>query len=99
MAQNLTEMSDAAKMLTGVNSQVLTIAFGVGITLAMTYFRYYQIASVLKWLTLTLFAYVLTAFILKPHWATVLYNTFVPSWPRGHDAYYSDGSAYAACAK
>jgi len=84
---DLAGMSDAGKMLTGINSHVLTIVFGVGITLAITYCRYYQIASVLKWLTLVLFAYVITAFILKPNWGTVLYDTFVPSWPRGPNAW------------
>src|SRR5437764_15074475 len=72
---------------TGINSHFLTIFFGVGITLATIYFRYYQIASILKWLTLVLFAYVITAFILKPHWGTALYDTFIPSWPRGHNAW------------
>jgi len=83
------KMSDAGQMLTGINSRLLTIFFGVGITLATIYFRYYQIAFVLKWLTLVLFAYVVTAFILKPNWASVLYATFVPSWPRGHNAWQS----------
>jgi Mn2+/Fe2+ NRAMP family transporter len=59
----------------------------VGITLATTYFRYYQIASVLKWLTLVLFAYIIAAFILRPNWGSVLFNTFIPSWPHGHNAW------------
>src|SRR6266567_1957229 len=84
---DLAGMSDAAKMLTGINSQALTVVFGVGITVAITYFRYYQIASVLNCFTFTLFDYVITAFILKPHWGSVLYGTFIPSWPRGHDAW------------
>ena len=84
---DLAGMSDAAKMLIGLDSRLLTIIFGAGITLAVIYFRYYQIASILKWLTLVLFAYVITAFILKPHWETVLYDTFIPSWPRGHGAW------------
>jgi NRAMP (natural resistance-associated macrophage protein)-like metal ion transporter len=82
-------MSDAAEMLTGISSQALTVVFGVGITFAIIYFRYYQIALVLKWLTLVLFAYVITAFILKPNWGSVLYDTFIPSWPRGHNAWQS----------
>jgi Mn2+/Fe2+ NRAMP family transporter len=86
---DLAGMSDAGQMLTGVNSHVLTIFFGTGITLAIIYFRYHQIAFVLKWLTLTLFAYVITAFILKPNWGSVLYDTFIPSWPRGHNAWQS----------
>jgi NRAMP (natural resistance-associated macrophage protein)-like metal ion transporter len=84
---DLAGMSDAAKMLTGLDSRVLTVFFGVGITLATVYFRYYQIASVLKWLTLVLFAYVITAFVLRPNWGSVLYDTFIPSWPHGHNAW------------
>jgi NRAMP (natural resistance-associated macrophage protein)-like metal ion transporter len=84
---DLAGMSDAGKMLIGLDSRLLTIIFGAGITLAVIYFRYYQIASILKWLTLVLFAYVITAFILKPRWGTVLYDTFIPSWPRGHNAW------------
>lgn len=84
---DLAGMSDAGKMLIGVDTRLLTIIFGAGITLAIVYFRYYQIASTLKWLTLVLFAYVITAFILKPHWGSVLYDTFIPSWPRGNNAW------------
>ncbi len=84
---DLAGMSDAAKMLIGLDTRLLTIIFGAGITLAVIYFRYYQIASILKWLTLVLFAYIITAFILKPRWGTVLYDTFIPSWPRGHNAW------------
>jgi NRAMP (natural resistance-associated macrophage protein)-like metal ion transporter len=86
---DLAGMSDAGQMLTGINPHFLTIVFGVGITVATIYFRYYQIASILKWLTLVLFAYVLTALILKPNWRSVLYHTFIPSWPRGHSAWQS----------
>jgi NRAMP (natural resistance-associated macrophage protein)-like metal ion transporter len=84
---DLAGMSDAGTMLIGINAHVLTVFFGVGITLAIIYFQYYQIAFVLKWLTLALFAYVITAFLLKPHWGSVLYDTFIPSWPRGHNAW------------
>src|SRR5947207_2932385 len=62
---DLAGMSDAGQMLTGINSHFLTIFFGVGITLATIYFRYYQIASIFKWLTLVLFAYVITSLIFK----------------------------------
>jgi NRAMP (natural resistance-associated macrophage protein)-like metal ion transporter len=84
---DLAGMSDAGQMLTGIYSQVFTILFGLGITLAIIYFRYYQIAFLLKWLTLVLFAYVITAFILKPNWGTVLHDTLIPSWPRDHSAW------------
>jgi Mn2+/Fe2+ NRAMP family transporter len=39
---------------------------------------YKTIARIFKWLTLTLFAYVLAAFLAKPDWQAVLVNTFIP---------------------
>lgn len=86
---DLAGMSDAGQMLTGINSHLLTIIFGGGIAFAIARFRYNQIAFVLKWLTLALFAYVITAFIVKPNWGRILYATFIPSWPHGKNAWQS----------
>ena len=84
---DLSGMADAAEMLTGFNSHWFVVVFGLGIAFATIRFRYYQIAMILKWLALCLFAYVITAFIVGPDWKTVLHDTFVPSWPKGHDAW------------
>jgi NRAMP (natural resistance-associated macrophage protein)-like metal ion transporter len=84
---DLAGMADAAKMLTGFNSHYFVILLGVGIAFATIWFRYVKIASVLKWLALTLFAYVITAIIIRPDWITIAYDTFVPSWPKGHEAW------------
>jgi Mn2+/Fe2+ NRAMP family transporter len=82
---DLAGMSDAAQMLSGVNSRLFTIVFGIGIMLVIVKFRYHQIALVLKWLALALFAYVIAAFILKPNWWSILHDTIIPSWPREHN--------------
>ena len=42
---------------------------------------------ILKWLALFLFAYVITAFVVGPDWRVVLRDTFIPSWPKGHNAW------------
>ena len=84
---DLVGMSDAGQMLTGISSRVLTIVFAGSVALAMMYCTYDQIAFVLKWLTLALFAYVITAFIAKRTWGRVLYDTFIPSLPQGHDGW------------
>ena len=84
---DLSGMADAGEMLTGFNSHIFVVLFGVGIGLATIYFRYYQIAMILKWLALFLFAYVIAAFVIGPDWKTVLHDTFVPSWPKGHNAW------------
>ena len=42
---------------------------------------YQLIANIFKWLTLSLFAYVLSAFLCKPNLGEVMRGTFIPSFP------------------
>jgi NRAMP (natural resistance-associated macrophage protein)-like metal ion transporter len=89
VGSDLAGMSDAAGMLTGFNSHWFVVFFGVVIALATVYFRYFQIAKILKWLALFLFAYVVTAFVVQPDWRVTLHDTFIPAWPKGHNAWQS----------
>jgi NRAMP (natural resistance-associated macrophage protein)-like metal ion transporter len=84
---DLSGMADAAQMLTGFDSHYFVVLFGVGIAWATIRLRYYQIASVLKWLTLVLFAYVITAIHIGPDWASLLRDAFVPSVPHSSEAW------------
>jgi Mn2+/Fe2+ NRAMP family transporter len=84
---DLSGMADAAKMFTGINSHYLVFIFAAAIAFATIQFRYHQIAAILKWLALVLFAYVFTAFVIGPDWKTVLHDTFIPTLPRGHQAW------------
>jgi Mn2+/Fe2+ NRAMP family transporter len=86
---DLLGMADAATMLTGISSHAFVLLFGIGIAVATIRIRYHQIASILKWLALSLFAYVITAFIVGPDWRAILHDTFVPTLPRNHDAWQS----------
>lgn len=82
-------MADAVSMLTGINSHICVVLFGVGIAVATIRFPYQKIAAILKWLALVLFAYVITAFIVGADWRSVLRDTFVPSLPANHAAWQS----------
>ncbi|MGZ7039490.1 MAG: NRAMP family divalent metal transporter, partial [Thermoanaerobaculia bacterium] len=82
---DLSGMADAAQMLTGFNSHVIVIFFGVAISAATVWLRYAQIANALKWLALFLFAYVLTAITIRPDWSAILRDTFIPTLPRTRD--------------
>ena len=84
---DLSGMADAGELLTGLNSRWFVVLFGIGIAWASVRFRYQQIAQLLKWLVLSLGAYVLTAFLTHPHWGAVLHDTFVPNWPRDRAAW------------
>jgi Mn2+/Fe2+ NRAMP family transporter len=80
-------MADATEMLTGFNSHYFVVLFGIGIAVATINCRYYQIANALKWLAISLFAYVITAVVVRPNWSTILHDTFIPSMPNNHQAW------------
>ena len=83
---DLSGMADAAEMLTGLESHYFVVLFGCGIAWATIRLRYYQIASVLKWLALVLFAYVAAAIYIGPDWGALL-RDLLPSVPRGSEAW------------
>jgi len=82
IAADLAGMADAAEMLSGVNSHWFVVLFAVLITWATVRLQYHQIANVLKWLVLVLFAYPITAFVVGADWGQVVRDTLVPSMPR-----------------
>jgi len=81
IAADLAGMADAAAMLAGINSHWFVVVFALLISWATVRLRYQQIANVLKWLVLVLFAYPVTAFVVGADWGQVLRATFVPSVP------------------
>ena len=78
---DLAGMADAAAELSGLKSRGFVIVFGLGIALATIGFSYVRIAGALKWLSLSLFAYIATAFLAHPKWAEVLAGAARPHWP------------------
>ncbi len=80
-------MADAAQMLTGIDSRIYVILFGAGISAATVMLPYGKIANVLKWLALFLFAYILTAIVVRPDWPAVLRDTVLPNIPHGKAAW------------
>jgi Mn2+/Fe2+ NRAMP family transporter len=87
IAADLAGMADAAEMLSSINSHYFVVVFGIAVTGGAILFRYKPIATSLKWLTLSLCAYIITAFIVGPNWRAVTYATFVPSLPSSREAW------------
>jgi NRAMP (natural resistance-associated macrophage protein)-like metal ion transporter len=71
-------MAQASEMVTGIRSMYWTPLYALTIGSFLIWSTYYAIARIFKWLTLVLFAYVLTAFFAKPDWAAVIRSTFIP---------------------
>jgi NRAMP (natural resistance-associated macrophage protein)-like metal ion transporter len=71
-------MADAMQMMTGVRAVYWTPLFALVIVLLLLWTSYRLMARIFKWLTLVLFAYVITAFLAHPDWKAVLHSTFIP---------------------
>ena len=85
---DLAGMSDAMKMVTGISSLVWAPLFAVALVALIVFASYRMVASIFKWLTLVLFAYVITAFLIHPNWVPILKATFIPQvqWTREYFA-------------
>ncbi len=79
IAADLGGMAAAAELVTGVPSLIFTPLFAGVIVLLLVFSSYRTLVQVFKWLTLALFAYVITAFLARPDWTGVARATF---WPR-----------------
>jgi len=71
-------MAAASQMMTGVSSLIWTPVFATLITSLLFWTSYRRIVQVFKWLTLVLFSYVITAFLVHPDWKTVFRSTVIP---------------------
>ncbi|HMD03032.1 MAG TPA: Nramp family divalent metal transporter, partial [Candidatus Baltobacteraceae bacterium] len=78
-------MSASAHMVAPLPQLVWVLFFGALLLVSEIYFSYKLLSSVFKWLTLALFAYVITAFVAHPNWGDVLRNTLIPQFQtNGH---------------
>jgi len=77
-------MAEATQMVTGVSQFFWTPFYAILIVSLLFWLSYRHIARIFKWLTLVLFAYVITAFLAHADWTAVLRATFLPhiEWER-----------------
>jgi Mn2+/Fe2+ NRAMP family transporter len=78
MLQPISAPGDALKLLIGGPAPLYVVAFGTLSVLAQVFFQYERYVSILKWLTLVLFAYVIALFIVKVPWGEALEGLFIP---------------------
>jgi NRAMP (natural resistance-associated macrophage protein)-like metal ion transporter len=78
IAADLGAMADATKLLIGGHGFLYVVAFGVLSVAAQIFFDYKRYVAVLKWLTLSLFAYVGALAVAKVSWGEALTGVLVP---------------------
>ena len=72
-------MGAAANLLVGGPAVLYCVLFATISVLLQIYVPYKTYSKFLKWLTLSLFAYVGTVFVVRIHWAEALRGTLVPN--------------------
>jgi NRAMP (natural resistance-associated macrophage protein)-like metal ion transporter len=79
VAADLGAMADATRLLVGGRSILYVVLYGLISVLAQIFFDYKRYVAILKWLTLTLFAYVFALAVVHVPWLTALRGLVIPS--------------------
>jgi len=75
---DLGAMAASLRMLIGVNFYFAVAFFALLVIFIEIFFQYHAYVKVLKWLTLSVFAYIFAGFMTHPDWQEVFRNAFVP---------------------
>ena len=75
---DISGMAASIKLIIPIPTPILALSVTALVIILLVYFDYKTIAKNLKWLTFTLFAYILAAFITRPDWPDIMKNTFLP---------------------
>lgn len=78
IAADLAAMGDALKLLIGGPGFLYVLFFGVTSVSAQIFLDYKRYSSVLKWLTLSLFAYVAALLVTKVSWGEAIRGIAIP---------------------
>ncbi|WP_104826962.1 divalent metal cation transporter [Rhizobium sp. NXC24] len=77
---DLSAMADALKLLVGGPETLYVVGFGSACAIASVFFEYDRYSAVLKWMTLSLFAYVAAVFAVNISWGEAMAGLFVPKF-------------------
>jgi NRAMP (natural resistance-associated macrophage protein)-like metal ion transporter len=83
LGADLGAMGSAVTLLVGGNSRLYTVGFGIVCVVAEVFLSYALYSGFLKWLTLSLFAYVAVVLAVHVPWGRALFATFVPHFSFG----------------
>jgi NRAMP (natural resistance-associated macrophage protein)-like metal ion transporter len=80
LGADVAAMGSAAQLVMGGKSSLYAVGLGLLSVILEVGIPYRRYVLYLKWLTLVLFAYVATAFVVHVPWATVIKATLIPSF-------------------
>jgi NRAMP (natural resistance-associated macrophage protein)-like metal ion transporter len=85
LGADLGAMGDVVRLLVGGPRLLYVVGFGVACALLEIFLTYERYVALLKWTTLSLFAYVGTVLVVDVPWREVAWQTFLPSIAFDHD--------------
>lgn len=71
-------MAASTKLIVNINFSLLAIAYTVLIILIEILIPYHLYSKILKWLTLSLVAYIICGFIVHPNWWAIIKESIIP---------------------
>lgn len=80
---DLGAMAEVTRLFWNIPAPVIVLALAVSIVVLEIFVSYQRYVNILKWLTLSLFAYVAVIFFVQIDWGNVLTNFFIPTIPAG----------------
>jgi len=75
---DLGAMAASIGMFTHVDYYIIIALLAIGITLLEIFVQYHLYARVLKFLAISIFAYIITGFWIHPNWVEIFKHTFIP---------------------
>ena len=85
LGADLGSMGDVTRMIIGGPAGLYVVGFGLICIALQVFLQYTRYVSVLKWLTLALFAYFGTVVTVTIPWREALYGLVVPTWQNSKD--------------
>lgn len=80
IAADIASMGAVANLvLPAIPASIFSIFFMMILMIAIILLPYQKIVAVLKYFCLSLFFYLIIPFLSKPHWVSILKNTFIPT--------------------
>jgi len=80
IAADVAAMGAAVKLVVGGPPLIYAVGLAMMSLLLQVFLPYTRYVKILKWLTLVLFSYVITVFVVRVPWGTALKNTFIPAF-------------------
>lgn len=80
IAADIAAMGESLQLVVGGAAHFYAVMFGLVTVLLQIFVPYRKLAPILKWLTLTLFSYVLAVLLVEVPWGQVLHDLLIPKF-------------------